>query len=103
MAYPRTAPRTRRRFGLLAGGVFASMLGLGHDADAEAKRKRKRRRRKNGNRNDSDDTCLGEAEACTTSSFPGNGGCCEGLACDCGMSICLVGIPGTCLPVVAPD
>jgi hypothetical protein len=102
----QNTPWSRRRLSLLASGAIASLLlGLSLDADGEAKRKGKKRRRKNRSRNgnDSGDTCLGEAQACTTSPFPGNGGCCEGLACDCGMPLCIVGIPGACLHVVDPD
>ncbi len=88
---------TRRRFSLLASGAVASLLGLGLAADGEANRKRKRRRRRRRNRN----RCLGEGKSCTTSLE--NGGCCAGTACDCGLPICAVGVPGTCLPVVDPD
>lgn len=98
MADPRNAPRTRRQFSLLAGGIFASLLGLGRDGDSEAKRKHKKRRRRNRTR----DRCLGEGQACTTS-FPGNGGCCVGFACGCGTDLCWVGAPGTCLSVLDPD
>ena len=93
----RNVPWSRRGFSLLAGGIMTSLLGLGLDADGEAKHKRNRRRRGRRNRN----RCLGEGKACTTSLE--NGGCCAGTACDCGMPLCLVGIPGTCLPVVDPD
>jgi hypothetical protein len=92
-----TAPRTRRQFSLLAGGIMASLPGLGLDADGEAKSRRKRRRRRRRNRN----RCLSEGKTCVTSLE--NGGCCAGMSCDCGTPLCLVGIPGTCLPVVDPD
>lgn len=99
MTDPRSTPWTRRRFSSLATGGAASVLAIVLSADSEAKRKRKR---KNKNKNKQQDQCLGLDQACITDVL-GSGGCCPGTRCDCGQTVCIVGLSGTCLPLVDPN
>jgi hypothetical protein len=64
---------TRRRFGLAASGLSASLLTL-TGLDATAKKKHKKRKKKNKNK------CINLGDTCATVQFPPSP-CCDCLAC----------------------
>ncbi|MGH2618031.1 MAG: hypothetical protein ACRDJC_22615 [Thermomicrobiales bacterium] len=83
---------TRRRFGRLAGGTLAALLGAIAPQKTEAKKRRKKKRRKPPQQR-----CQSTRQACSTSGEPR---CCGSLVCDdngcVGDPVCLQSEGGPC-------
>jgi hypothetical protein len=86
---------TRRAFGVAAGGLAATILGLTATDDVDAKKKKRKKKKCKGGKKKCGKKCIPKSNCCTDADCGG------GATCQDGTCLCLAGereCEGTCIP-----